>query len=253
MSKRLLPLFAVLAIAALLLAALWQGGQPEPRAAIADDQARVAGDESSTDAVSYALGYNIGRSLEAQGIDSELDIDEVVAGLRAGLGAAEPRMSEQRIQQVLTEFSIRMEQRHAEQRRAEAEQQRQLGEQFLTENRQRDGVMETPSGLQYQVVEPGEGASPGPEDTVLVHYTGRFIDGEVFDSSRDRGQPVRIPLDQVIAGWTEGMQLMQEGGRYKLFTPPDLAYGEEGRGEAMPPNATLIFDIELIEVLPAEE
>lgn len=218
---------------------------------LAEAQANATEEPPGMERVSYAIGHNLGRSFREQEV--EIDVDALLAGVRAGLGEQEPRMDEQEIEQVLTAFSYQMQQRRIEQREAEAQRQLERGQAFLEENRDAEGVMETASGLQYKVIEPGEGDSPGPTDTVVVHYTGRFIDGETFDNSRERGQPVRIPLDQVIPGWTEGMQLMREGGRYQLFIPPELAYGEEGRGDAMPPNATLIFDIELLEVEAAAE
>jgi FKBP-type peptidyl-prolyl cis-trans isomerase FklB len=120
--------------------------------------------------------------------------------------------------------------------------------QFLTENAKRDEVHVTKSGLQYEVIEEGSGASPSANDTVEVHYVGTFIDGKTFDSSRDRGQTAEFPLNRVIAGWTEGIQLMQEGARYKFYIPYDLGYGEQGRPPVIPAHSTLIFDVELIQV-----
>jgi FKBP-type peptidyl-prolyl cis-trans isomerase len=123
-----------------------------------------------------------------------------------------------------------------------------LGREFMEENAKNDSVTQTKSGLQYMVLKEGTGAKPGPTDKVTVHYTGRLLDGTVFDSSVDRGEPATFPLNQVIAGWTEGLQLMSEGSKYRLFIPSELAYGSKGSGDKILPNSTLIFDVELIKV-----
>ena len=123
-----------------------------------------------------------------------------------------------------------------------------LGREFLEENAKNDSVIQTKSGLQYMVLKEGNGAKPGPTDEVTVHYTGRLIDGTVFDSSVERGEPATFPLDKVIAGWTEGLQLMSEGSEYRLFIPSELAYGSKGAGDQILPNSTLIFDVQLLKV-----
>jgi len=123
-----------------------------------------------------------------------------------------------------------------------------LGREFLEENAKNDSVVQTKSGLQYMVLKEGTGAKPGPTDEVTVHYTGKLLDGTVFDSSVDRGEPATFPLDRVIAGWTEGLQLMSEGSEYRFFIPSELAYGSQGSGDKILPNATLIFDVKLIKV-----
>ena len=123
-----------------------------------------------------------------------------------------------------------------------------IGREFLEENAKNDSVVQTTSGLQYMVLQEGTGAKPGPTDEVTVHYTGRLIDGTVFDSSVERGEPATFPLDKVIPGWTEGLQLMSEGSKYRFFIPSELAYGSKGAGEQIQPNSTLIFDVELIKV-----
>ena len=123
-----------------------------------------------------------------------------------------------------------------------------LGREFLAENAKNDSVVQTESGLQYMVLKEGTGAKPGPTDTVTVHYTGKLLDGTVFDSSVERGEPASFPLDKVIPGWTEGLQLMSEGSEYRLFIPSELAYGSKGAGDKILPNATLIFDVQLIKV-----
>ena len=123
-----------------------------------------------------------------------------------------------------------------------------LGQEFLEENAKNDSVVQTSSGLQYMVIKEGAGAKPGPTDEVTVHYTGKLLDGTVFDSSVERGEPATFPLNKVIPGWTEGLQLMSEGSKYRLFIPSELAYGEQGAGDQILPNSTLIFDVELIKV-----
>ena len=123
-----------------------------------------------------------------------------------------------------------------------------IGREFLEENAKNDSVIQTESGLQYMVLKEGTGAKPGPTDEVTVHYTGKLINGTVFDSSVERGEPATFPLNKVIPGWTEGLQLMSEGAKYRLFIPSELAYGEKGAGEQILPNSTLIFDVELIKV-----
>jgi FKBP-type peptidyl-prolyl cis-trans isomerase FklB len=123
-----------------------------------------------------------------------------------------------------------------------------IGREFLEENAKNDSVTQTESGLQYMVLKEGNGAKPGPTDEVTVHYTGRLLNGTVFDSSVERGEPATFPLDKVIAGWTEGLQLMSEGSKYRLFIPSELAYGSKGSGDKILPNSTLIFDVELIKV-----
>lgn len=124
-----------------------------------------------------------------------------------------------------------------------------IGREFMEQNAKNDSVVQTQSGLQYMVLKEGTGAKPGPTDEVTVHYTGRLLDGTVFDSSVDRGEPATFPLDKVIPGWTEGLQLMSEGSKYRLFIPSELAYGSQGSGDKILPNATLIFDVELIKVV----
>ena len=123
-----------------------------------------------------------------------------------------------------------------------------MGREFLEENAKNDSVVQTQSGLQYMVLQEGTGAKPGPTDEVTVHYTGKLLDGTVFDSSVERGEPATFPLDKVIPGWTEGLQLMSEGSKYRLFIPSELAYGSKGAGDNILPNSTLIFDVELIKV-----
>lgn len=201
--------------------------------------------ETPEQRLSYTIGMDIGRSLAEQ--DMDIDIDLLVDALRATYAGEETLMTRE---EALAEREAFMEQRQQE---MQAEQQEaaarnlEEGQAFLAENREKEGVVETESGLQYQVVEEGDGASPEASDQVTVHYRGTLIDGTEFDSSHARGEPASFALDQVIPGWTEGVQLMQEGATYRFFIPADLGYGEQAP-PSIGPNATLIFEVELLEV-----
>lgn len=195
--------------------------------------------------ISYSIGVNIAQNLTDQGLTAEIDVTAFIEGLRDSLND-NVQMSEDDMMMSLMAF----QQRLMDQQREESEAARVAGQTFLSENAGRDGVTTTDSGLQYEVLERGEGGpSPAATDVVVAHYEGRFIDGQVFDSSIARGQPAEFMLNQVIPGWTEGLQLMQTGDTYRLYIPSSLAYGPGGSGP-IPPHATLIFDVELIEVNP---
>ncbi|MEX1198225.1 MAG: FKBP-type peptidyl-prolyl cis-trans isomerase [Pseudohongiellaceae bacterium] len=201
--------------------------------------------ENEADRIGYSIGVNIAQNLTDQGLTSGINVTAFMQGLEDAL-SDDVQLSQDQMMQALTAFQ---EQLTAAQQ-AESESARAEAEAFLAENAERDEVMTTDSGLQYMVLEEGDGSmSPAATDTVVAHYEGRFIDGEVFDSSIARGQPAEFRLDQVIPGWTEGLQLMNTGDRYRLFIPASLGYGEGGTGP-IPPFSTLIFDVELIEVNP---
>lgn len=202
--------------------------------------------ETPEDRLSYTIGMDIGQSLGEQ--DMTLNVDLLVAGLRAAYAGEETLLTQE---EALAEREAFMERRQAEMAQAmnrEAEANLAEGEAFLAQNAQNEGVQVTESGLQYRVIEPGEGAQPSATDRVTVHYRGTLINGTEFDSSYARNQPATFALNQVIPGWTEGVQLMREGATYQFFIPADLAYGAEGRPGPIGPNATLIFDVELLEV-----
>lgn len=201
--------------------------------------------------VSYSIGLNMGRSLQQQSV--EVDVDQLTQGIRDGLSGAEAKMTDEEIQTVMQAFQQEMMQK-AQQQQAEAASKNEAeGAEFLAENKEREGVMVTDSGLQYEVLEEGDGPKPSAEDQVTVHYKGTLIDGTVFDSSYDRGQPATFPLNAVIPGWTEGVQLMNVGSKYKLYIPPQLGYGAQGQGPTIGPNATLIFEVELLEIVEEGE
>jgi FKBP-type peptidyl-prolyl cis-trans isomerase len=201
--------------------------------------------ESEADQIGYSIGVNIAQNLNDQGLTSDINVAAFMQGLEDALND-DVQLSQEQMMQALMAFQQQM----TADQQADAEAARAEAEAFLAENAQRDEVMTTDSGLQYMVLEEGDGGtSPGATDTVVAHYEGRFIDGEVFDSSIARGQPAEFRLDQVIPGWTEGLQMMNTGDRYRLFIPASLGYGEGGTGP-IPPHSALIFDVELIEVNP---
>ena len=200
------------------------------------------------DKVSYALGLGIGQQLAQMGA-SELNIDDFAAANRDVIAGNELKVQHREAQQIVQEYFAQKEKKINAQRQEQGKVHKEAGEKYLAENAKKDGVVTLPSGLQYQVLKEGNGKKPSAKDTVMCHYEGFLIDGTVFDSSVQRGEPATFPLQQVIAGWTEGLQLMQEGAKYRFFIPYRLAYGEGGAGAAIPPYAALIFDVELIQVV----
>ena len=196
--------------------------------------------------LSYALGINIAEYL--RGMPIEPDMDLVVMGLR-DLFAKAPKMSREEYNNAMQLCQQKMRAAAQEKAAAVASRMKAEGEAFLAENAKKEGVKVTASGLQYEVLSEGTGKQPVAADTVRVHYTGKLLDGTVFDSSVERGEPAEFGLTQVIAGWTEGLQLMKTGSKFRFFIPADLAYGEHGAGGSIPPQATLIFDVELLAVL----
>ena len=200
------------------------------------------------DKVSYALGLTIGQQLLGMG-GKELNIDDFAAAIKDVLAGREPLVKPTEAQRLVQAFFAEQE---AKQQAAMAEKgkaARAEGEAFLAENAKKEGVVTLPSGLQYQVLTPGTGRKPKATDKVKCHYEGTLIDGTVFDSSYRRGEPAVFPLNGVIKGWTEGVQLMSEGAKYRFYIPFALAYGANGAGASIPPYAALIFDVELLEVL----
>ena len=191
------------------------------------------------DKVSYALGMSIGRQLQQMNA-TEVNVDDFAQAIK-DVFASKTSLTDSEAQQAVQDFFQRKAEEQAGAAKAE-------GEAFLAENAKKEGVVSLPSGLQYQVLREGDGRKPAATDQVECHYEGTLINGQVFDSSYQRGQTATFGLNQVIAGWTEGLQLMQEGAKYRFFIPYHLAYGERGAGQSIPPFATLIFDVELVKV-----
>ena len=198
------------------------------------------------DKVSYALGIGIGRQLSQMGA-ADLNIDDFVQAIKDVI-AGDLKLGDAEAQQIVQEFFAKQEEKQKAEAAEKGKAAKQDGEKFLAENGRKEGVITTASGLQYQVLREGNGQSPKATDTVECHYEGTLIDGTKFDSSYDRGQTATFPLNQVIAGWTEGLQLMKEGGKYRFFIPYELGYGERGAGASIPPFSTLVFDVELVSV-----
>ena len=190
------------------------------------------------DKISYAIGLSMGQNLMGSGVTS-LEYADLAAGIKDVLEKNQPQISYQEAQQVLGKFFSELEEKIAGEAKA-------AGEAFLAENAKREGVKVTESGLQYEVLEATIGQKPKATDKVRVHYEGTLIDGTVFDSSYKRGESITFGLNQVIKGWTEGLQLMSIGSKYKLYLPYNLAYGERGAGANIPPYAALIFTVELL-------
>lgn len=198
------------------------------------------------DKVSYALGIGIGRQLSQMGA-ADLNIDDFAQAIKDVI-AGDLMLGDAEAQQIVQEFFAKQEEKQKAEAAEKGKAAKQDGEKFLAENGKKEGVITTASGLQYQVLREGNGQSPKATDTVECHYEGTLIDGTKFDSSYDRGQTATFPLNQVIAGWTEGLQLMKEGGKYRFFIPYELGYGERGAGASIPPFSTLVFDVELVSV-----
>ena len=200
------------------------------------------------DKLSYALGLGIGQQLAQMGAN-DISADDFAQAIKDVLQGHELKVSHREAQTIVQDYFQKQEQKLQAQRAEAGKAHKEAGEKYLAENAKKEGVITLPSGLQYQVLKEGNGKKPTAKDTVQCHYEGFLIDGTVFDSSIQRGEPATFPLQQVIAGWTEGLQLMQEGAKYRFFIPYRLAYGEGGAGSSIPPFAALIFDVELIQVV----
>jgi FKBP-type peptidyl-prolyl cis-trans isomerase FklB len=206
--------------------------------------------KDSKDKVSYSIGLDIGTTFKKQKM--EISSDALVAGLKDGMSGAKPALSPDEVRQVMMEFSKDMREKTAAATKEAADKNSKESEKFLAENKAKPGVKTTASGLQYKVEKEGSGTPPKETDTVVVNYRGTLIDGTEFDSSYKRGEPATFPVNRVIKGWTEALQLMKPGAKYQLFIPSDLAYGPGGTGGDIGPNATLIFEVELISAKPGE-
>ena len=202
--------------------------------------------ETDQDRLSYTIGMDMGSALTGQNM--ELDIDILVEALRATYLGEETLLTQEEALAEREAFIQRRQQELEDQRSREAELNAAEGADFLATNAEKEGVTVTESGLQYRVIEQGDGAMPEATDRVTVHYRGTLINGVEFDSSYSRGEPATFALNQVIPGWTEGLQLMRTGSRYEFVIPSELAYGEQGRPGPIGPNSTLVFEVELLEI-----
>ncbi len=202
--------------------------------------------EKEFDKISYALGMSMGQNFKSSGIP-ELNVADFAEGIQTVYGDKQPKMTYAQAKTVIQEYFEAMAARQQEENQAKAKINEEAGKAYLEKNKDREGVFTTASGLQYEVLKEGNGKKPSPTDSVTVHYTGKLIDGTVFDSSVERGEPATFGVTQVIPGWVEALQLMSEGAQWRLFIPSNLAYGPNGAGP-IGPNETLIFDVELIKI-----
>ena len=212
-------------------------------AAFAADAPELAGDKEK---LSYSIGMDIGGNLKRQSIDVVPDL--LAKGFKDRYGDGKTLLTEEEARQAIMNFQKQQMAKQAETMKQLGEKNKAEGEKFLAGNAKKEGVKTLPSGLQYKVIAPGTGKSPAASDTVTTNYKWTLIDGTEFDSSYKRGQPATFPVSGVIPGWTEALQLMKEGAKWQLFIPPNLAYGERGAGRDIGPNATLVFEVELISI-----
>ena len=235
-----------LSVVALMLSAVYSG-------TVFADQ---AADKKFTDYASYAVGALFANDLKSI-IESQKDVitydnQRVLAGIKDVLDGKINVNENEEIRKTLQAMDEKLKVASQEKAAEQAKKAKEEGDKFVAEFKKKDGVKETKSGLLYRVEKAGEGAEIKASDAVKVHYTGKLPNGDVFDSSVERGQPVEFPLDRVIAGWTEGLQLVKKGGKIELVIPPSLGYGEQGAGAQIPPNATLHFDVEVLDVNPSD-
>jgi FKBP-type peptidyl-prolyl cis-trans isomerase FklB len=239
MSKKLLSIVCVTG----LLLALAVGCTAEDAKSPAAEEVKL---DTQKKRISYTIGLNIGQDFARQ--EMEIDTDVLVLGVIDALGEKEPRMTQEEMAAEVQTYQQEMRAKQEARLKEVTDKNVEEGKAFLVENAKKDGVVVLESGLQYKVIEPGQGAKPTADSMVKVHYKGTLVDGAEFDSSYRRGQPASFPVGGVIPGWTEALLLMQEGAKWQLFIPSELAYGERGAGQDIGPNAVLIFDVELISI-----
>jgi FKBP-type peptidyl-prolyl cis-trans isomerase FklB len=202
------------------------------------------------DKISYAIGADLAGKLKSQSID--VDPALLSRGLRDAFAGTKPLMTQDQVHAALTDLQNQLRQKQMGMMKEMGDKNKKDGDQFLAENKAKDGVITLPSGLQYKILKAGDGEKPKPTDTVVCNYRGTLINGKEFDSSYKRGQPATFPVNGVIKGWTEALQLMPVGSKWQLVIPPDLAYGERGAGNDIAPNATLVFEVELVSIQPKQ-
>ncbi|HYU32447.1 MAG TPA: FKBP-type peptidyl-prolyl cis-trans isomerase [Thermoanaerobaculia bacterium] len=248
--KKLTSLAALLLLTATVaVRAEQQPSAQQPAPKPAQPQA-ASGDkpQSLEDKASYIIGFNLGSNLKQQEIPVNSDL--IVKGLRDGLGGAAGLLTNEEIQAAMTEFQQQMMAKQQEKMKVVGDKNKKEADEFLAANKTKPGVVTTASGLQYQVLQEGNGPLPKATDNVTVNYKGTLLNGKVFDSSYDRNEPATFTVGQVIPGWVEALQLMKVGSKFKLFVPPALAYGENGAGQEIGPNSLLIFEVELLKAEP---
>jgi FKBP-type peptidyl-prolyl cis-trans isomerase FkpA/FKBP-type peptidyl-prolyl cis-trans isomerase FklB len=254
---KLLPRHA-LVLSAALVATLAAGcNKPADKAAAAKPAETKAGAANAVpglptekDQVSYMVGMALAKQLEP--MKEEIDVDTISKAIKTSLAGGKLLLTEEQAQKIGENFGQKMQAKQIAKMMADAKANLEAGQKFLAENAKKPGVHTTASGLQYQVITEGKGPKPKAGDVVRVHYKGALLDGKEFDSSYTRGQPVVFPIDQVVPGWQEGLQLMPVGSKYKLWIPANLGYGEKGTpGGPIGPNSTLVFDLELIDIVKA--
>jgi FKBP-type peptidyl-prolyl cis-trans isomerase FklB len=205
--------------------------------------------ETQKDKVSYVIGQNIGRNMQQQQLDETvIDLDILRQGIKDVIDGADSKLTDEQMAEIMTQFQQDMAARADSLNKVKGEANKKAGDEFLAKNAKEAGVVVLPSGLQYKVITEGKGAKPGLTSVVSVHYHGTLIDGTEFDSSIKRGQPATFPVNGVIAGWTEALQLMPAGSKWKLFIPSSLAYGEQAASNVIGPNSVLVFEVELISI-----
>jgi FKBP-type peptidyl-prolyl cis-trans isomerase FklB len=214
--------------------------------ALAEDKPAL---KDAKDKVSYSIGLDIGTTLKKQKID--INPDALSAGVRDAVTGAKPQMTDDQIKETMSTFSKDLSEKQATASREAATKNAAASEKFLADNKTKPGVKTTASGLQYKVLKEGSGPSPKETDTVVTNYRGTLIDGTEFDSSYKRNEPATFQVNRVIKGWTEALQLMKKGAKYQLFIPANLAYGPQGAGAEIGPNAALIFEVELVDIKPS--
>lgn len=249
----------VLALALLSATVLLASGCKPPEkktddataAASKDGALAIPGLATEKEQASYMIGMDMARTLEP--IKDEVDVKALEKALNTVLSGGKPLMTDEQAQKVRESFAQRLQANEAAKAERQAKDNLAAGEKFLAENAKKPGVVTTASGLQYRVVRKGTGAKPGATDTVRVHYKGQMLDGKTFDSSYDRNEPVVFPLNQVVPGWQEGLQLMPVGSKFQLWIPSKLGYGERGTpGGPIQPNSTLVFDVELLDIVKGD-
>jgi FKBP-type peptidyl-prolyl cis-trans isomerase FklB len=236
---------SILILAVILIVSFDASAQKNKKDTKKDKKENVLILQNHIDTISYIIGHDIGNNLKTNEIEVNPDIFN--AGVKNGLVGNDSLLSTEETTKVMTTFQQEMMAKRDQKATQDATFEKAKGLAFLDENKKKEGVIELPSGLQYKVITEGSGDNPTAEDVVEVHYTGKLIDGTVFDSSVERGQPVKFPLNGVIPGWTEGLQLMKPGAKYMFYIPSSLAYGDRGTGP-IPGGATLIFEVELLSI-----